>query len=297
MMIGRIARRLISSLACALVALGGMHEVGPCLAASLSVEASAAFSGEFGLRVTPGCGHPFSLDVTMLPPSATPVEVTACTTITAHSVEVTPPGAVFTAGQIIALGDLFAVTAGAAFTAIVDDALVTFAWVEDRSPGAEAGYKTSFFVDLDQLTIEPGDRLEHFVAYAAGGVPWLRVVLKRSPVLPENRLVLEARRDDGSWLSTEAVAEELVLEPGWNEVRLDWRAADSGQNNGSLVAEVRNVGSGHVNSAELSCLVDPGDECLTNAGGRIETVRWGVVGGVLDGTAGSLELDSFISWR
>jgi hypothetical protein len=280
-----------------LVTVLGISGAGTALPASLAVAGNAAFAGEYGLRVEPGCGHPFSLEILSSPVATLPDEVVACTTITARGIDITPPGSTFRAGKGILLGDLFRVVEDASFTAVIDDSLLPFAWVEDELPASETTYKARFFLDLDELTLAPGDRLEHFVGYSAQGIAQFRVVLKRADLLPENRLVLEARQDDGGYLSTSAANEELLLEAGWNEIRLAWKAADPGEDNGWLRAEVANIGTAQANVVELSCVTEPGDPCLVNRRSRVDFVRWGAVDGLLLATFGSMDLDDFVSWK
>jgi hypothetical protein len=112
------------------------------------------------------------------------------------------------------------------------------------------------------------------------------VVLRRNPVLPENRLILEARLDDGSYASTSETAQEIWLPDGWNRIELRWTADESGE----FVASVQ--GPPFEAPPNFDGLTN-----LANAGGRVDSVRWGVVGGALDATAGSLEVDQFVSWR
>jgi hypothetical protein len=287
----RVARALVL-----LLAASGSFWAPPAGAASLTVESAAAFSGDFGLRVTPGCGYPFSVELSTPPVAALPDEVTACTKIVAAGVEIVSPGSLFRAGEGIEIGELFAVDGGAEFTAVLDVSLLPWAWVEDLSPVSEIRYSASFYLDIEEMTLEPGDRLEHFVGFSAAGIPWLRVVLARNSLLGENRLTLEARLDDGGWVSTSDFQNELLLEGGWNEIRLDWGAAAAGGDDGWFMVEVRNVRTGREVVAELSCSLSPG-ACLANSRGRIDSIQWGAVGGVLEASTGSLKLDRFVSWK
>jgi hypothetical protein len=255
--------------------------------ASLSVKGTAALEGEFGLEVTPGCGFPFAVEITEPPIPAVPEEVRACTTITAANVEIVPPGSIFRAGEWIAFGDSFGIAPDAPFSAILDDSLIPFAYVQDDSPASEERYRGVFYLRLDQLELAEGDRLEHFVGHSADGKAQFRVVLRRNPVLPENRLILEARLDDGSYASTSEAAQEIWLPGGWNRIELRWTA---GGGNGEFVASVQ--GPPFDAPANFDGLTN-----LENGGGRIDIVRWGVVGGLLDSTIGSLQVDQFVSWR
>jgi hypothetical protein len=245
-----------------------------------------ALEGEFGLEVTPGCGFPFALEITEPPVPTLPEEARACTTITAANVEIVPPGAIFRAGEWIAFGDSFGISPDAPFSGILDESLIPFAFVQDDSPSSEEGYRAVFYLRLDQLDLVVGDRLEHFVGHSADGEAQFRVVLRRNPVLPENRLILEARLDDGSYASTSETAQEIWLPDGWNRIELRWTADESGE----FVASVQ--GPPFEAPPNFDGLTN-----LANAGGRVDSVRWGVVGGALDATAGSLEVDQFVSWR
>jgi hypothetical protein len=268
-------------------ALIGVLSSASVFPASLSVEGTAALEGEFGLEATPGCGFPFALEITEPPVPTLPEEAIACTTITAENVEITPPGSTFRAGEWIALGDSFGIALDAAFTAILDEVLIPFAYVQNDSPASEMSYRAVFYLHLGHLELVVGDHVEHFVGYSADGKAQFRVVLRRNPVLPENRLILEARLDDGSYASTSETAQEIWLPEGWNRIELRWTA---GGGNGEFVASVQ--GPPFDAPPNFDGLTD-----LENAEGRIDSVRWGVVGGVLDSTAGSLQVDQFVSWR
>jgi hypothetical protein len=128
------------------------------------------------------------------------------------------------------------------------------------------------------LTLSPGDRLEQFVAQGSSGVTF-RLVL-RSDGAGGHEALLEARLDDGTFVLTPP-GQEVALPNGWHRVRLEWRA---GAGNGSLSLSLDGV-----LATELTN--------LANGNRRIDRVEWGVVGGVLTGASGSLELDTFSSWN
>ena len=125
----------------------------------------------------------------------------------------------------------------------------------------------------------PTDRLEQFVARSSGGGVTFRLVLQSNGA-SGIEAVLEARRDDGSFAVT-PVGQEVAFAAGWRHVRLAWRA---GAGDGSLSLALDGTASGELGP-------------LTNGGRQVDSVEWGVVGGSLDDTGGSLDLDDFASWN
>ena len=91
--------------------------------------------------------------------------------------------------------------------------------------------------------------------------------------------MLAARRNDGSFAQTPG-GQEVVLPAGWNRIETTWRATAGG---GFLQVSVN--GMPH---AGLTALVN--DQL------RVDSVRWGYLGGATTST-GSLLQDSFISWQ
>jgi len=89
-------------------------------------------------------------------------------------------------------------------------------------------------------------------------------------------LVLEVRDDAGGLTPTTAVG----LTSGWNKIVLSWEAAPS-----ATVSLTVNDGL----PVELTG--------LDTDARRIDTVRWGVVGGSLTGSSGTILQDDFSSWR
>jgi hypothetical protein len=251
------------------------------LAGFLDVNGDAAKAGNFGLEVTVGgtCVSPTDLDINS-PPTISGV-FEACNSITANGVDVVNPGATFQAGSFIAIGGDFAVDSDAPFTAAIDSALVDgFAYVEDESPRSETAYNARFDLRLDSLSLGDTDQIDHFNGYSSNGEEQFRVILKRNATLGENRLVLAARKDDGSFEETPS-DEEVLLPDGWNSVHIAWRA---GNGNGFLLVSV--------NSGVFVGLAD-----LDNDTKRIDLVRWGAIAGSVGSTTGTLELDNFTSWR
>jgi len=250
-------------------------------AGNLQVLSAAAHKGTKGLRVTVGssCAGPQDLTVdgqTLSGPST----LEGCATISSSGTTVTSGQVTFRAGDHIALGDGFVVQSGATFVAQIDGVLLPDARVQDDAPAAQPHYSVGFFLNADALTLGASDRFDLFSAHAANGTPWFTMLLKRNAANTETRLVLEARQNDGSIVTTEGSTEVRVL-PGWLWVSVDWRAAAAGDTNG--YAEIYLGGTFYTHLTALS-----------NSNGRVDTVRLGALG-VDPGTSGSFDVDSFVS--
>lgn len=262
-----------------LVALVGAPE--SLKAASLDVLAAAAQRGTNGLRVTVGssCASPQDEVVTNQTLNG-PATIEACQTVTSSSTTISSGQVTFRAGDRITLGDGFVVQSGASFVAQVDGTLLPDAHLEDRTLGAESHYAAGFFVNLNSLSVGNSDRFDLFAGESGSGVAWFSMVLKRNASLGENRIVMEARQDNGTVVSTEDVS-ELFLPSDWWWLAIDWKAASSGSSNGFLRLSLNNT-----LHSELSG--------LSNSNGRIGTVRLGA-DGVDAGTSGTFDLDHFVS--
>ena len=247
-------------------------------AGSLAVVSGAARLGTRGLEAGAGssCASPDTLDFG--PPQAT-LQGTheACLEITAADIQVIAPGATLRAGEAIRLGEGF--VASDDLTVEIDPLLTPFSAIADHSPTAESSYVADFHLRLDDLTLGAADRLEHFVARSSTAGVTFRLVL-----LPDGaggiEAVLEARRDDGTFATTPA-GQEVAVSTGWHHLRLSWRA---GAGSGAL-----SLGLDGVLAGELTG--------LANGARRVDSVEWGVVGGDLDATSGSTDLDGFASWN
>ena len=251
---------------------GGWSNAG---GGSWTVTPGAAYLGSYGLEVSIGsCSGSHTEVVLSDPPAPGPLSVEACLSITAGGAFTVADGSTvtFTAGRLVALYDGFAVEAGGSFTSIIDATLDPHGWVQDDSPHAETRYLAEFYVDLDGLTLGTGDELHHFVAYSADGVPQFRLVIRDGP-----ELWLEVRENDGTYRST---SPGVPVVPGWNRVALSWEASHDAA--ASLV----------VNDGTATELTG-----LDTDTGRIDLVRWGIVGGNLGGSSGTIHQDAFASWR
>ena len=144
-----------------------------------------------------------------------------------------------------------------------------------------------FYVKLDSMSLPASEQFQHFIGLNGSGQPQFRIVFAHNMAMNEDRVYVEARRDNGTFASTEGV-NELVIPSGWHAIEVDWTAASSGgANDGSLVVCLDDDGS------RMSC------EQLTsidNDQGRVQTVQWGAQE-VGDTTAGSVDLDDFDSRR
>jgi len=254
-------------------------------AGDLDVLAGAAAQGtSYGLRVTPGssCAAANDLNITDAAISGT---YGACNSITAgvdttNGVK-TAGDTTFVAGDEIVLKHKFTVDAGDSFVAQIGSATITTQWayVQDNSPAAEQTYNASFYLKVDSLGFgNTTDRLHHFVGYSSDGTPRFRVVLRKNGT--EKRLVLEARKDNGNWESTEGVS-EVKLDPGYHKIEINWSAASG--------------------SGEFKVALDGGSfgglSGLSNGGAQIDHVKWGAVDGTIAAVTGTLDVDEFSSWR
>jgi hypothetical protein len=251
---------------------GGWSSAG---GGSWTVTPAAAYLGSYGLEVSVGsCSGSITEVVLSDPPAPGPLSVEACLSITAGDDFAVADGsaATFTAGRLVALYDGFAVEAGGSFTSIIDVTLDPHGWVQDDSPHAETRYLAEFYIDLDALVLGTGDELHHFVAYSADGAPQLRLVIRDGP-----ELWLEVREDDGTPRVTSA---GVPVASGWNRIALSWEAGASA------------TASLTVNDGAATELTG-----LDTGAGRIDLVRWGIVGGILSASSGTIHLDAYSSWR
>ena len=249
-------------------------------AASVEALPAAAKSGTYGLRVTVGSSCTSPHDVTVNGQIlAGPDTREGCRTVSSSSTTVTSGTVTFRAGERIALGSGFAVQAGAGFVAEVDSSLIPDAYVEDETPSDQKHYAAGFFLNPANLTMAPGDQLELITGHSASGTEWFSLMLGRHPLISENRLVLEARRDDGTIATTEG-STEIFLPSGWHWIFVEWKPTTIGSYGyfRLYVDDYFQVGLGP----------------LGNDTGRIDLVKLGAQG-VDSGTSGSLDLDDFDS--
>ncbi len=244
----------------------------------VDVLGAAARTGTRGARAraTTSCSAPDVVVIEPPPPTFQGTEE-ACREIQAGAVEIVAPGATLRAGELISVDNGFTVTADLVLE--VDSALLPFGWMRDDSPAGETSYTAEFHLNLDNLTLSAGDRLEHLVASSSAGGMTFRLVLQ-----PDGgggvEVTLEARLDDGT-VAASAAGQEVDMPAGWHTVRLIWRA---GAGDGSLALWLDGVEAGALSN-------------LTNSLHRVDGVDWGVVAGSLDGATGTIDLDAFSSWR
>ncbi len=237
---------------------------------------AAARIGTRGARLPVGTSCT-ALDLVVFPPPPTLSGThEACLEIQLGAVDIVAPGATLRAGERITVADGF--KASADLTLALDPALLPLAWLRDTSPAGESGYTADFHANFDNVSLAPGNRLEHLVGWSDSAGPSFRLVLQ-----PDGggglEARLEARLDDGTFAAT-AAGSEAPIAAGWHQLRVIWKA---GAGDGSLTL--------WVDGAEVAALTS-----LTNGGRRVDGVDWGVAGGSLVGAGGTLDLDAFSSW-
>jgi hypothetical protein len=197
----------------------------------------------------------------------------SCASITAGDNFVIANGgsATFAAADVIVLRSGFAVDPGGLFTAAIDPSLSHLSYVRDDSPDSEPTYNVEFFVDADNLTMGADDEIQHFAAYDQDGTRLFRLWIVAGPAV-----ILEVR--DATEMSYQTTG--VALSPGWNKIAITWEASSSA------------TASLSVNDGAPEELMG-----LDTETHRIDSVRWGVLGGTLDSTSGTIVLDDFTSWR
>ncbi len=256
---------------------------GQGLCGSLAVNQSASFAGSYGLEVTVDqtCSSPDDVVLNGETYSSTEV-VEACASISADNVEITSSGNVtFRAGSSITLGDGFEVQPDAEFSAVIEQSLTPYAYLQDNSPLADRRYRLRFYIRPDLLSLGTGDEFDLFRAYGGPNNLHLRVILRE--VSGESKLALAVREDSGAFVATPP-GSEIQLTSGWHAFELDWKASDPFQDNGYL-------------DLWLDGQPLTGFGNLDNDLGQIDFVRWGLVEGIDASTTGIVDLDEFVSQR
>lgn len=230
-------------------------------------------------------GRSCATDHLALPPGAIAGNQSfrACSTLSAHDVQVISGTVVLEAGDSVSFGSGFSVATGASLVVETGPLARGEGILEDRSPVHVTNYHARYFLDASALDLQEGERFEHFLALDAGGSPELILGIRRTAA--STRLFLEASLDDGSQRTSEGT-HELVLLPGWRSVEIYWRAS-SGVNDGRAEACLdtkTGSPSGCIVLAELD-----------NDHGRIDSVLWGARN-TQRPSMGLLDLDDFASW-
>lgn len=252
----------------------------PTEAGDLTVTAAAAHSGPYGLRIdlAGSCSSPYDVAVDGQTLSGTSVHE-ACAHLESSTTTVASGSATFRAGRRIALGDGFSVASGASFTAEIDSTLLPDAYVWDETPAGETHYAAGFYLDPDNLTMAGGDAFKLLSGRSSNGLEWFSLSLGRHALINEKRLVLEARRDDGTIATTEGTT-EILLPAGWHWIFVEWKATTAGS-------------YGYVR-LYVDDLYQAGMGPLYNDTGTIDRVEMGAQG-VDAGTSGTFNVDEFIS--
>lgn len=263
-----------------LLALEAFTYPTPLSAGTVEVTSAAAHAGAYGLEIALGACIPATLNLAP-PPSTISGVFTGCTTLAAQGVQIVAPGAELRAGSSVVLGNGFAVAQGAPLTVRLIDALGgPWAFVQDGSPEALTAYRARFRIDADNLTLQPGDRLDHLTGHASDGTLLFRVSLEPDAASGQHQVVLAARNDNGGFAET-PLGEHQLLPPGRSEVEVEWKAHAG---DGYLL-----IGIGHPAVFGL--------RELTNGAARLNSIRWGAVSGTVTTSTGSLLLDDFRSFR
>ena len=266
-------------------ALALVVAAGAATAGTLTVQAGSKFAGNFGLKAAIGTCASLPEDTVPAQDISGTSTFEACETLTTSgAVHVVSGSSTFRAGRTIALGNGFQVASGASFQAVIQPTISRVAFVQDSSPTAEKTYWAEFHARLDSLSFGAGDTFDHFTGYTNSGVPQLRLRIKRNGMLAENRLIVDARLDNGTYASTEDTNEEVMLTPGWHKIEAMWKAAGAGLDDG--IVDV------FVDDTLYTALSN-----LDNDLSAIDFVQWGSVAGVSPGISGFMDLDEFVSGR
>lgn len=203
----------------------------------------------------------------------------ACERLSAGNTTVQSPASVtFSAGYRVALGSGFRVERGAEFRAVVEPGRVRGGFVRDDSPVSETHYAVRFLVNPDNLTMGAGETVTIFEAEDGLGRAWLALDMRYDGGSNTRRFSVVT--PDGA---ASAATPGFDARAGWQSIEIEWRASAPGASDGRVW-----VSQGGSARSGLSG--------LDNAAGRVDTVRWGVLG-ALSTTADYLDLDQFVSRR
>lgn len=242
---------------------------------SVSCTPGAAQDGSYGLHITleATCGSSHDTVLTNRYVSG-PLYVESCHSILAgDGLWVYADGDVtLSAGHSIVLQDGFSVGhTPSAMRARLGVSATPTAFVQDDSAKSEESYRATFYTNFNYVHIPTGDELEHFVGYDPQGQAIFKVVIQPGPVV-----ALRARHTNGTFYSTTSVSVGAYV---FDRVELSWESGPS--------ATVSLV----VNGTPRELIG------LDTSGLSLEFVRWGVVGGTIPGSFGTIYQDSFDSLR
>jgi len=240
----------------------------------LAVSPAAAHGGDWGLAIEVGSDCTDADTEVLTGQVITGAEAfAACESITAGDGFAVAAGgaATLTAGRSIVLDNGFAVATGGELTATIDSSMSRTAFVQHSTPAGETTYNASFSIDLDGLDMPGIDEVELLVASSRDDGWRFKLVVRVGP-----EIILQVRDDAGSVHSGTG----LAAGPGWSDVTVTWEAAAA---------------------ATSSLMVDGGtpEELvgIDTGSSRIDVLRWGAIGGLLEHTSGEILLDDFRSWR
>jgi YD repeat-containing protein len=235
---------------------------------------SSAYSGPFGLELSVGLSCGPENDTVLRNQIVTDaLFAESCNSVlVGDGFVIAGSGSVgLSAGHSIVLQDGFSVESAGSLTATLRGAATSTAFIQDDLPDSETSYMAQFWINLDELTVGSGDELEHFAAYDSHGQPWFMIVIRSGPTM-----ALQVW-DDAAVMRE---SPEMPLDSGWNAATIGWEASSS------AVAFLELNGSSREEIVGLAC-----------DSGRVDFVRWGIVGGSLMSTSGVIHQDAFFSWR
>jgi len=241
-------------------------------ARKLAVTRGASHTGEWSLEVGVGSDCTDAETVTLADATvSTPVSITACESVNAgDGYTIAGSGNVtLTAGRSIALGDGFSVESGGGLIAAIHPPLSRTAFVQHTTSAGATYLSLSFWVDLDLLAIPSVDEMALLTASSRGDGWRIRLLVRTGP-----EIVFQVRDDLGTVHSSVGQA----VASGWRQVAVSWEASPGAS--ASLVLDANPP-------VTLSGL----DTSL----GKIHTIRWGAVDGILESTAGTLFLDDIVA--
>ncbi|HET6603690.1 MAG TPA: hypothetical protein VFG21_05670 [Xanthomonadaceae bacterium] len=262
----------------AVLLAAGVAGFSPAAASTLVVQGDNTFSGAFAVRISLLNSCSFDNHEIVTGTLSISGQFVACNSLTSDATIDAGLGAVgFTAGERVALVDGFRVMSGS-LVAELDPALYFDAWLQDDSPAGAQSYSARFHVDASGLTMDDGYEFLLLVASDAAGAPEFRIGLRK--VSTEHRVYLEVISDDGGVATTL----DLVLSAGWHHVDVHWQASTGFSDGRAYLCVDSEPPVGCTELANLS-----------NAGGAIDSVRWGAMDLPPSSDLGQLDLDDFSS--
>ncbi len=174
-------------------------------------------------------------------------------------------------------GDLNVSTAAAlsgsrGMRALIDDNNAIYV-ISDK-PAQVRDFSVSFRFDPNSTSMTDGDKFTIFNGSSAGGTEVLRLLLSRSSGAYRLNAGL---KDSSTWI----FSDWYLISDIPHRIQIDWKAAGTGQTNGSMKLWIDGALLGDLSG-------------VSNSSYDISRVRLGAVGGVDSGTRGKIYFDDFI---